>query len=101
MTDVVDFEAEREKRLPHLSGTMQCLACGDVHVAVAPIGVLETECPACGLTRAVWRGPIRPPKDTRIYQCECGSVFFYLTENYPMCMRCGICREWPKRRDGA
>lgn len=95
MSNIVDFEAAKEARQPHIAGEMQCLACGNVHAAVAPIGCHEGECPACGLFRAVWRNAIFPPDDALIYPCECGSVHFYLLVPFPMCIRCGLSREWP------
>lgn len=46
--NLAQAEADRE---PHLSGKARCLACKHEWVAVAPVGVVWMECPACTLER--------------------------------------------------
>lgn len=84
---VIDFAAEREKRSPHLEGVAHCLACGHEHRAIAPIGTHELQCSSCGLMRAVWFGLFVPERG---FACECGAFAFALTNDGPMCLRCGL-----------
>lgn len=38
------------------------------------------------------------PKDFPVWSCECGSPFFYIAQNGPMCARCCKMQDIPKPR---
>ena len=44
---VIDFTKAKAELDPHISGDARCLACKHEWVAVAPIGTIWLECPAC------------------------------------------------------
>jgi predicted RNA-binding Zn-ribbon protein involved in translation (DUF1610 family) len=87
MGEVVSLDEMR----PHLSGEALCLNCGNVHVAVAPVGVAWMECPECHLWRSTWRNQVE--RDGEHWHCDCGYSLFHLTPEGIYCPNCG---EWQK-----
>lgn len=75
------------KNQPHIEGHAQCLACAAEWVAVAEIGVHEMECPSCRTLRGVWKGN---PFPEQVWECECGSIHFFVSTNGAHCCRCGL-----------
>lgn len=85
--DLFDFKAEKEGRTPHLSGSARCLACQHEWVAVAPVGSIWLECPACSLIRGRYFEPAEKP--ARHWTCNCGCDLFHVTPNEIYCPNCG------------
>lgn len=82
-----------DSRRPHISGVARCLECGHEHAAVAPVGVTDMECPACGLMRAVWWSS--PWPEDGWWQCDCGGAAFAVnTIRQTVCLRCGSAQEF-------
>lgn len=81
----------REKR-PHMAGNALCLQCKHEWAAVAEIGEVCIDCPACGLHRGVWKGN---PVPGRYWQCNCGGVHFFVDEEGCHCANCGLSQAFP------
>lgn len=78
------------ERRPHISGNALCLGCGEIWVAVAPIGTVELKCPKCSTWKGVFEGMTAP--DT-VWTCDCGNQHFYIDEIGAMCAKCGLRQE--------
>lgn len=50
MDEIIDFEAELEKNLPHKVSEVICVQCGKRVICVRPVGTLlkNLECSGCG-----------------------------------------------------
>lgn len=70
---------------PHISGDAIC-RCGHTWVAVAPVGTIDLECPACRTLRGLFTYPIG--LDEPVLVCDCGAYLFYITEDGT-----SVCRE--------
>ena len=97
MTDrVIPFKKpDRQFRndIPHLSGTAQCVSCSRRWEAVAPVGTVELECPACNLNTGRFRN-LCEPSDGEWWRCNCGCTLFCVVKDAGyMCSRCG---EWQR-----
>ena len=68
---VIDIAQAKADREPHLSGSAVCLACKHEWVAVAPVGTVWMECPACSLERGRYHGPVQLDRDH--WHCHCGN----------------------------
>ena len=76
---------------PHSEGPALCIECGHRWQAVAPIGAVNFECPACGTVKGVWVHACEPIDETHQWRCQCGGAFFNLyPTGAPMCARCGL-----------
>lgn len=94
MADVVDLAAARAERSPHLSGEAQCLECQHRWVAVAPIGTVQLECPACRSARGIWRYPVGlEPPQVRFICNQCDNDIFQVQPDAYFCIRCGFRHE--------
>lgn len=96
MTDnLIDFAAAREARQPYNEGPARCLGCDHTWHAVAPVGLVTFECPACHRYQGAFVGLIFPPEDQQLWVCGCGGQFFVLTTRAPQCVLCGtLARCW-------
>jgi Zn finger protein HypA/HybF involved in hydrogenase expression len=79
---------------PHLSGKARCTACGHEWVAVAPVGTLWFDCPACHTERGLYVAPITDVDgSSHIFLCPCGGDAFaiHLFDGVAIvhCVRCG------------
>lgn len=83
MGEVLDIR----KNQPHIEGKACCLQCLHQWQAVCEIGVIDLECPACGLMKGVWCGLAVPEY---MWQCLCGCVHFYINQNGASCCNCGV-----------
>ena len=63
---VIDLAQAKADREPHLSGAAVCLACKHEWVAVAPVGTVWMECPACSLERGRYLGAVNVGQRTRM-----------------------------------
>lgn len=73
------------------TGPARCLHCKHEWVAVAPAGVVDFECPACGLYKGHRIGICVPPADEEIWICQCGGDLFMLRRHGPpLCVKCGL-----------
>lgn len=85
---VIDFKAERDKRVPHASGSCICLACRHDFVAVVPLPLPTggfIECPACGQQKATL-APFYPEQPAMV--CDCGNFIFFVFSEALMCPVC-------------
>lgn len=90
MSNVIDFEAARQAREPHMTGPARCLDCKHEWEASAPVGTVWLECPACSLERG--RFALRVQRSDELHAvCFCGNDLFHVTPSGPYCPNCG---EW-------
>lgn len=88
---VIDLNQARADRTPRLAGPAKCMACAHTWAAVAPIGTVDLECPACHLDRGRFVGNV-----TRAglhWTCHCGNDLFHICPEGTYCPACG---EWQK-----
>lgn len=90
---VVDINKHR----PHLSGDMKCFSCGHQWVGISLIeddGSMPcVECPKCKRYFGYYLYPVLPKEDEIIYKCNCGGELFYISEDGPVCIKCGVTHE--------
>ena len=86
---VIDLKQAKQEREPHVSGKARCLACKHEWVAVAPVGVIWMECPACTLERGRFVAQVE--RDGLHWHCNCGNDLFHATPDGFYCPNCG---EW-------
>ena len=81
------------ERGPHLYGEAVCLQCGNEWVSVAPVGVMELECPSCHTMKAVFKYGCEPDGDAWV--CNCGCYLFMLSgeSERMICWKCGSYQE--------
>ena len=87
MGEVVNIE----EALPHMTGNVLCIECGNKWVAVAPIETTELECEKCGTMKGAWEHMAAPET---CWRCGCGNQHFYIDTNGAMCARCGKRQEF-------
>ena len=88
MSNVLEF-GKKEK---HGSGLCVCMSCGHEEMVVAPIGVVDMECSACGAFKSRWKFEFRPTEP--VMHCNCGNNYFYLTAEGHFCPNCGVYQEY-------
>ena len=90
MSDPINLSEERFKRWPHLAGEAMCIACKHVWAAVAPVGTMQLECPACKAERGQWRYPFNADTGQQIFICNtCNSTNFAVQPHRVLCVGCG------------
>jgi len=93
--DIVKFEKREpaEEDGPHLTGKALCTTCAYEWEAVAPVGTVHLECPACARLQGVFKNAVEPET---AWACHCsGNQLFFLTRAGAMCRMCGlISSEW-------
>ena len=92
MTNVVNLFPAKED--PHLTGTAICTACRHEWQTVAPVGVVELECPSCGSMRGLLKHPCGAGEGDRLWRCNCGSELFYIVNDEVRCRECGLAQRW-------
>lgn len=92
MSEVIPF-ARREPKQPHLAGEALCIGCRHTWAAVAPVGVWQMECPACGTMKGVWRFPVGAQDGDACFSCDCGcealTAYKHHGRFHLKCMSCG------------
>lgn len=78
---------------PHLTGRARCLGCKHEWEAVAPVGPVQLECPACGLVRG--RFIYNVMHDGDHWHCKCGNDLFRIMPDGTYCHACGTWQEFP------
>lgn len=86
MDNVVEIFGNKND--PHLSGEAKCIACSHDWVAIAPVGVMELECPKCESMLGMFIWPTAP-KSEKVWTCDCGCQLFYIVDDGNQCYRCG------------
>lgn len=91
---VVSLAAEREARQPHWEGTVHCVGCQHEWEAVAPIGTMWLDCPACHLPKGTPKHPFGPSVGDWALVCTgCGgeALTAYKRKGFMRvrCMGCG------------
>ena len=89
---VIDFTKAKAELDPHISGDARCLACQHEWVAIAPIGTIWLECPACSLDRG--RYIAQALRDGDHWHCACGCDLFYVTDAGVYCPNCGAWQDF-------
>lgn len=92
MSTVVDLEERRLAKTPHLQGLVRCLTCGHENQAVAPVGTMWLECPACHLLKQTWYFPVEQGRLE--WRCACGCTVFGISEKMIFCKYCGKQQEF-------
>jgi hypothetical protein len=84
---VLSLAAAREERTPHLHGAAQCIGCQHKWEAVAPVGTVELECPACHLPKGAFVNQVM--RGTGRFVCNCGCDLFRISQTVgPYCANC-------------
>ena len=86
MAEVVNLFAPKTE--PYGEGPAKCLACKHEWEAVAPLGQVHLECPACSTHLGVWRHPF--VREEEHWRCRCGNELFSITRNCIYCPACGL-----------
>ncbi len=81
----------RIERGAHLSGAAHCLQCKHEWTAVAPVGTVELECPACHTMKGLFRHACEP---TAAWTCGCGCYIFMISPKGIICWNCGDYKIW-------
>jgi hypothetical protein len=85
---IVSLADARADRSPHLSGRAECIGCRHSWEAVAPLGTVQLECPACGLPKGAWACEV--VRDDQVWECNCGGQLFRIAKHCgPYCANCG------------
>lgn len=84
---VIDLQAERQAREPHLSGKARCLAYKYEWVAIVPAGTTWLECPSCSLESGRFIGHFE--REGAHWRCKCECDLFYATSDGLYCPNCG------------
>lgn len=94
MSNVVQLDDFR----PHSVGPARCLNCRHEWIATTPQGMRSFECPACELSRGVWRGVATPHEGSHVMTCiECEEqMFWILGDGQAMCVNCGTYQAVPR-----
>lgn len=72
------------------TGEAVCYTCGHSWQAVAPIGVIELECPKCKELTGKWLNRFRP-SEGYVYHCgNCNGETWVLTPDGALCESCGV-----------
>jgi len=87
MGDVIDLQAERENRTPHVSGKAHCVRCQHKWVAVAPVGTTWLECPNCQSMMGTYSYRLEIPGPH--FTCSCGNDLFHIHADGAYCPNCG------------
>jgi hypothetical protein len=93
MSEPIDLEAERLKRMPHIQSEAVCIECRHKWHCVAPAGTRELECPACGTMKGRYTHVVLPAEGM-VFQCKCGSYEFCLMPENALCLLCGVDVPW-------
>jgi hypothetical protein len=101
MATVIDLETARERRKeeevhPHSSGKAFCLDCLHEWAAVAPLGTLWLECPACTLVRG--RFKFFHEYEAQHWTCNCGNNMFQVILAGIYCPNCGVLQQMPPEK---
>lgn len=90
---VVSFAAAREERQPHWTGEAYCVGCQHSWQAVAPMGTMILDCPACSLPKGMPRHPFGADEGDRLLTCNCGCEALTAYQRHGRmwvrCMGCG------------
>lgn len=93
MTDNVVPFAKPEPLDPYNAGPAKCIECKHRWVQVAPVGMAEFECPACGSMKGVFTGLVGAQEGDLGFSCACGcdvlTAYKRAGRFYLRCMRCG------------
>lgn len=57
--------------------------------AVAPVGTVRLDCPACDLPKGLWIGATEADEGQVLWRCFCGNDAFQLLPHAIRCLRCG------------
>jgi len=82
---------EQQETEPHAEGKAVCMKCKHEWHAVRPVESDSEvfECPKCHLNFGTFKNFFAPPEDVPIWECQCGGVFFIVTQKFVMCVNCG------------
>lgn len=92
MADIIPIGGtpESDDDGPWLSGEAFCSRCKHEWAAVAPVGTLELQCPACETFFGLFRNPVDPGEDVLRWACgACDGQLFYVTQAGFFCQACG------------
>lgn len=81
------------EHMPHMQGEAVCMNCQHKWQAASSIGVVTLECPVCDTMQGVYTNYCHPENKSH-WECQCGNIFFVLTEGYFHCAHCGLAQEF-------
>ncbi len=88
MGDIVSLTAVRQERTPHLHGAARCVGFRHEWQAVAPVGTVHLDCPACLLPKGLFVNLVSRGQQART--CNCGNDLFQIAPGLgPYCTGCG------------
>lgn len=87
MGDVINLQAERENRTPHITGRAFCISCRHRWVDVSPVGIVWLTCPECKAEMGVRCFHVEHPGP--YFSCPCGNELFQIHEQGAYCPNCG------------
>lgn len=90
MATVLDLSAARKERTPHMHGPARCLGCQHEWEAVASVGAVWLQCPACSVDRGRFISGTDRGEASR-WTCHCGNDLFRIIPAGTYCPNCG---EW-------
>ena len=90
MSVVVPFK----KREPHMAGDAFCMQCNHTWAAVAPVGTVSLECPACATQKGLFKFPVQTA-EPEVWTCHCDNQLFNVTPKGIFCPNCGRYQEFP------
>jgi len=90
--EIIEFKRPEEE-VPHCTGEARCLDCKHTWAAVAPLGVIWLECPACSLVRGRFVNYVA--RGDHYWECNCGNDLFKVTPDFIYCPNCGQEQTFP------
>lgn len=84
---IISLSERRQARSPHREGPARCLNCKHEWRAVAPLGVVQLDCPQCGTCQGLFSGCSSTEGDQ--WKCVCGEWMFFIDIHGPYCAHCG------------
>ncbi|RQH69995.1 hypothetical protein IPC102_09495 [Pseudomonas aeruginosa] len=89
MNNIVEFPQKGERQA---TGDAICARCRHEWVAVAPVGAVQLECPACQTHHGLFKYPFGPSKSDSTYVCNCGSDLYFILKRKGQEVASVICR---------
>ena len=87
--EIIPFNKSEQPKEPMATGEAFCIGCSYQWLAIAPLGTVQLECPACSSMKGIWKWPHKPAPGMLVRECNCGNQLFYLTPEGHCCANCG------------
>lgn len=97
ITDLSAYKASHAEPERTLEGKASCLQCKHTWHAVAPVGTVDLDCPACGSEKGLFAYQVKV--EGYSWHCECGNDLFQLTPAGAVCVQCGDAHHYDDLQD--